>query len=136
MTEFEKLTLLGQKVEKSERKLEIFPSHSKPGELEVVLNCTEFTCRCPVTNQPDWAKIIIKYVPDNKIVESKSVKLYLETFREDGIFHEHLAQIILDDFVATLEPISCSVTVRFNIRGGIAIDATTIHKTPDRMVSP
>ena len=122
------LTLLGQKVKIPERKLETFPNHSKPGDLKVVLRCNEFTCRCPVTHQPDWAQIEISYVPNEKIVESKSVKLYLETFREEGIFHEHLAQVILNDFVNALDPITCSITVKFNIRGGISIDATASYE--------
>ena len=122
------LTLLGQQVAIAERKLETFPCRSEPGALEVVLDCTEFTCRCPVTHQPDWATIEIRYRPNDKIVESKSVKLYLETFRDEGIFHEHLAQIILDDFVAALDPLRCSVTVKFRVRGGIAIDATVSYE--------
>jgi len=103
--------------------LEVFPSHSKPGDLEVTLTCTEFTCRCPVTNQPDWADIIITYTAHERVLESKSLKLYLETFRERGIFHEHIAQIIYDDFYIALQPSSLKVTVEFNTRGGIAIDA-------------
>ena len=93
----------------------------------MVLHCREFTCRCPITGQPDWAEITISYRPAAKIVESKSVKLYLETFREEGIFHEHLATMIRDDFVAALDPQSLHVTVSFNQRGGIAIDATSSY---------
>lgn len=105
------------------RQLEVFPSRSAPGSLTVTMECTEFTCRCPVTNQPDWAHISIVYVPNKHVLESKSLKLYLETFREQGIFHEHLAQLILDDLVAALDPCECAVTVHFNVRGGIAISA-------------
>jgi len=121
------LTKLGHKAT-PDRRLEVFPNRSRPGALTVTLHCTEFTCRCPVTGQPDWAQIDIEYVPDQSIVESKSVKLYLETFREEGIFHEHLAQVILDDFVAALSPQSCTVTVRFNVRGGIAISAAASYR--------
>ncbi len=105
------------------RQLEVFPSHSAPGALSVSMECSEFTCRCPVTHQPDWARIHIVYVPDKHVLESKSLKLYLETYREEGIFHEHLAQLILDDLVAALHPLECAVTVHFNVRGGIAISA-------------
>lgn len=104
--------------------LETFPSHSLPGNLTVTLCCTEFTCRCPVTGQPDWADIIITYTANRKIVESKSVKLYMEQFREKGIFHEHLAKLICDDFQKILDPLKISVSVEFNIRGGISITAT------------
>ena len=122
------LTKLGSQQAAPERRLEVFPSRSRPGTLSVKMHCTEFTCRCPVTRQPDWAQITIEYVPDRSIVESKSLKLYLETFREEGIFHEHLAQVLLDDFVAAAQPLSCSVTVNFNVRGGIAITATAAYR--------
>ncbi len=121
------LTKLGHRAT-PDRRLETFPSRSAPGSLTVALHCTEFTCRCPVTGQPDWAQIDIEYVPDQAVVESKSLKLYLETFREEGIFHEHLAQVVLDDFVAAVRPLACSVTVRFNVRGGIAITATATYR--------
>lgn len=89
----------------------------------VKLTCTEFTCRCPITKQPDWARIVVTYKPDAYLVESKSFKLYLETFRETGIFHEKLAIAILDDLIDALDPLACGVTVHFNTRGGIAISA-------------
>ncbi len=108
---------------KPSRTLEAFPNHA-PGELEVTLHCTEFTCVCPLTGQPDFAEIEITYVPDKFVVESKSMKLYLETFRTEGIFHEHLAVDIGKDFLKFIKPKSVEVTVRFNVRGGIAIDAT------------
>ncbi len=92
--------------------------------MEVTLHCSEFTCVCPLTGQPDYATIDITYVPLRSIVESKSMKLYLETFRDIGIFHEHLAQDIGEDFVKFVKPRSVSVTVHFHVRGGIAIDAT------------
>lgn len=119
------LTKLGNSNSQTDRKLETFENTAQ--NLKIVLRCMEFTCRCPVTHQPDWATIDIAYLPGKHIVESKSVKLYLETFREVGIFHEHLAQQILDDFVSALSPVECSVIVHFNVRGGIAIDATATY---------
>jgi len=92
-------------------------------EISVALECTEFTCRCPVTNQPDWATIYVEYIPYKLLIESKSAKLYLETYREVGIFHEHLAIRILDDLIEALDPYKCSVKAVFNSRGGIAITA-------------
>jgi 7-cyano-7-deazaguanine reductase len=115
------LTKLG-KSSKSERKLEAFPNHA-PGEITVTLNCTEFTCLCPLTGQPDFAEIEITYIPDQFVVESKSMKLYLETFRNTGVFHEHLAVDIGKDFIKYIKPLSLDVIVKFNIRGGIAISA-------------
>jgi 7-cyano-7-deazaguanine reductase len=116
------LTKLGANATPS-RTLEVFPNHA-PGKIEVSLHCTEFTCLCPLTGQPDFADIEIVYTPDQHVVESKSLKLYLETFRNVGVFHEHLAVDIGEDFVKFLKPLSVSVTVKFHVRGGIAIDAT------------
>ncbi len=124
-----KLTKLGKKSSAS-RTLEVFPNHlprrqagATTEEMEVTLHCTEFTCRCPLTNQPDYAEIEITYVPDKYVVESKSMKLYLETYRDEGVFHEHLAVDIGKDFVKFVKPLKCEVKVMFNVRGGIAITA-------------
>lgn len=116
-----KLTKLGEKANPS-KSLEVFPNHA-PGQMEISLTCTEFTCFCPLTRQPDFANIEIHYVPDQNVVESKSMKLYLESFRNDGIFHEHLAVDIGKDFVKYVKPLSLDVIVNFNVRGGIAISA-------------
>ncbi|MEK7644367.1 MAG: preQ(1) synthase [Patescibacteria group bacterium] len=116
------LSKLGKSDSKPIRQLEVFPNHA-PGEIEVELFCTEFTCRCPLTNQPDYAEIRIIYVPNKFVVESKSLKLYLETFREVGVFHEHLAVDIGRDFMKFVKPKKCEVEVMFNSRGGIAIRA-------------
>ena len=115
------LKSLGKK-SKAARKLEVFPNHS-PGKIEVTLNCTEFTCLCPVTGQPDFAEIEIIYTPDKYVVESKSLKLYLETFRNVGVFHEHLAVDIGEDFMKFVKPFHVEVIAHFNTRGGIAISA-------------
>jgi 7-cyano-7-deazaguanine reductase len=87
------LTLLG-KTAKPVRKLETFPNHHRR-HYTVTLQTEEFTCVCPMTGQPDFAKIKIQYIPDKKIVESKSLKLYLWSFRNEGVFHEHVTNIIL-----------------------------------------
>lgn len=125
------ITKLGSQDAQVDGVLEWFPTEAGQIPLEVTLECTEFTCRCPVTKQPDWATIVIVYEPYSRIVESKSVKMYLETFRDKGIFHEHLASKILTDFVETLEPARCSVTVHFNTRGGIAISAKAEYDGPN-----
>ena len=122
------LTKLGKNAHAS-RTLEVFPNHA-PGEIEVALHCTEFTCICPLTGQPDYADIEIVYTPDRHVVESKSMKLYLESFRNTGVFHEHLAVDIGKDFVKFLKPFKVAVTVKFHIRGGIAIDATWRYSKP------
>jgi 7-cyano-7-deazaguanine reductase len=119
--DLEGLSLLGSgKIIKPVRKLETFPNHSKRG-YTVTLSTEEFTCVCPMTGQPDFAKINIQYIPDKKIVESKSLKLYLWSFRNEGVFHEHVTNIILDDLVAALKPRWCKVSAQFAVRGGIGI---------------
>lgn len=126
-SDLEKLSKLGKGSNlKAERSLEVFPNHAG-NNLEVELHCTEFTCRCPLTNQPDYAEILITYVPDKYVVESKSMKLYLETYRDVGVFHEHLAVDIGNDFVKFVKPKKCEVEVMFNTRGGIAISAKWKH---------
>jgi 7-cyano-7-deazaguanine reductase len=119
------LTKLGNPDAAADGVLEAFDVNDR--ELEIVLDCSEFTCRCPVTAQPDWATIEIRYRPGPRVVETKSLKLYLETFREVGVFHEHVAKRIRDDLVALLEPETLAVTMRFNRRGGIAVSATSSY---------
>ena len=114
------LTLLGQGA-KPTQKLETFPNHHPERDTVITLRTDEFTCVCPATGQPDLAKLTIQYIPDKKIVESKSLKFYLQTFRNKGAFHEHVTNVILDDFVAVLEPRWCKVTADFAVRGGISI---------------
>lgn len=120
------LTKLGRADVTADRELETFPIDDD--SQEVSIDCREFTCRCPVTGQPDWATIRIDYRPGDRGVETKSLKLYLETFREEGIFHEHLATRIRDDLVAALAPRFLKVTVDFNVRGGIALAASSTYQ--------
>jgi len=114
------LTILGKKAQPS-KKLEAFPNRNPGRYYKVILETEEFTCLCPITGQPDFAKIRIEYVPDSKIVESKSLKLYLWSYRNEGAFHEHVVNTILDDLVALLDPHYMKVSGVFNIRGGIGI---------------
>ena len=120
------LTLLGKKATAS-RHLETFPNHHRGRNYVVTLKTDEFTCLCPATGQPDFARLTIEYVPDKKIVESKSLKLYLCSFRNEGVFNEHVANVILDDLVAALTPRWCKVSADFAVRGGIAISVEAEH---------
>ena len=122
------LTLLGREAVQPQRKLETFPNRHPGREYTIRLETDEFTCVCPMTGQPDFAHLTIEYVPDRRIVESKSVKLYLWSFRNEGHFHEHVTNTILDDFVAALDPIRCRVVGTFNIRGGISIVVETEYQ--------
>lgn len=120
------LTILGKQAQPS-KKLEAFPNKNPGRYYKVTLETEEFTCLCPITGQPDFAKIRIEYVPDTKIVESKSLKLYLWSYRNEGAFHEHVVNTILDDLVAILDPHYIKVTGVFNIRGGIGITVECEH---------
>ncbi len=121
------LTLLGKKDAKPSKKLETFPNRHPGRDYLVRLETDEFTCVCPATGQPDFATIVVEYVPDQKILESKSFKLYIWSYRNEGVFHEHVTNKILDDLVAALEPRWCRVVGKFNIRGGIAITVEAEH---------
>lgn len=120
------LTQLGGQAAPS-KNMEAFPNRT-PGRFYLVtLETSEFTCLCPKTGQPDFATIKVAYVPDQKVVESKSFKLYLWSYRNEGAFHEHLVNQILDDLVKLLDPHWMQVTGVFNIRGGIGISVEAEH---------
>jgi 7-cyano-7-deazaguanine reductase len=121
------LTLLGQGATQPQRELETFPNQHPQRRYVVKLETDEFTAVCPMTGQPDFATIRVEYIPNQRIVESKSFKLYLWSFRNEGIFHEHVTNVILDDLVEALDPHWCKVTGEFSVRGGIAITVTAEH---------
>lgn len=114
------LTVLG-KPGVGEGKLETFPNHHAERDYLVTLRTGEFTCLCPATGQPDFATLEISYIPGDRILESKSLKLYLQSFRNTGAFHEHVTNTIMDDIVAVLKPRWCRVKAQFAVRGGIGI---------------
>ncbi len=120
------LTVLGGPAKPS-KNLEAFPNRSPERLYLVTLETSEFTCLCPKTGQPDFATIRVEYVPDQKVVESKSYKLYLWSYRNECVFHEHLANQILDDLVRVLDPHWMRVTGVFNVRGGIGITVEAEH---------
>jgi len=102
--------------------LESFPNKHPENDYMVKFNCPEFTSLCPITGQPDFATIYISYMPDGKLVESKSLKLYLFSFRNHGAFHEDCINIILKDLVALMDPKYIEVWGKFLPRGGLSID--------------
>ncbi len=101
--------------------LETFDNKHPENEYLVTFNCPEFTSLCPKTGQPDFAKIIINYIPRVKMVESKSLKLYLFSFRNHGDFHEDCVNIIMKDLVKLMDPKYLEVIGLFTPRGGISI---------------
>ncbi|MFH2006997.1 MAG: preQ(1) synthase [bacterium] len=102
-----------------DRKLETFDNPNPERDYEIRMECPEFTCLCPLTGQPDFATIRIRYVPDRRCVEFKSLKLYLWSYRDEGAFHEAVTNKILDDLVQALAPRRISVEGDFMVRGGI-----------------
>ena len=128
--EHSNLTELGKGGTQPSRTLETFPNRNPERDYLVELETSEFTCLCPKTGQPDFANILIRYAPDQKIVESKSLKLYLWTYRDEGVFHEHFANLLLNDLVEALDPKWCRVEVDINARGGIGIVVTAEHGHP------
>jgi len=101
--------------------LETFDNRHPDNDYWVQFNCPEFTSLCPITGQPDFAEIVISYIPDRKMVESKSLKLYLFSFRNHGAFHEDCVNIIMKDLIALMQPKYIEVTGYFTPRGGISI---------------
>jgi 7-cyano-7-deazaguanine reductase len=119
------LTLLGRSETKlpaapSEARLETFPNPARR-RYRIHFETDDFTCLCPVTGQPDFARIDIDYVPDHLCVESKSLKFYLAAYRNECAFNEAVTNRILDDFVKACAPRGAVVTAQFSARGGIAL---------------
>ena len=126
MTELkDQLSLLGRKTEYRQNYapevLEAFDNKHPGNDYWVRFNCPEFTSLCPITGQPDFAEIRICYIPDVKMVESKSLKLYLFSFRNHGAFHEDCVNIIMKDLIHLMNPKYIEVTGIFTPRGGISI---------------
>jgi 7-cyano-7-deazaguanine reductase len=104
--------------------LETFPNQFPEREYMIEIECPEFTSVCPKTGQPDFGTLSITYIPGQKCVELKSLKLYLQKFRNEGIFYEHITNRILDDLVAMVEPRWMQLVAAFTPRGGITTKVT------------
>jgi 7-cyano-7-deazaguanine reductase len=114
------------------RRLDAVPNPHPDRDYEVAMAIPEFTCLCPVTGQPDFATIRIRYVPDQQLVELRSLKLYMWSYRDQGAFHEDVTNRILDDLVDAVRPRWAEVTGDFNVRGGIKTEVRAIHgKRPE-----
>ena len=125
--ELEGITLLGNQGTKYDygynpEVLQVFDNKHPDNDYWVKFNCPEFTSLCPITGQPDFATIYISYIPNIKMVESKSLKLYLFSFRNHGDFHEDCMNIIMKDLIKLMEPKYIEVWGKFTPRGGISID--------------
>lgn len=134
--EVENITLLGKKNVKYNYDycpeiLETFVNKHPNRDYWVKFNCPEFTSLCPITGQPDFATIYISYIPDKIMVESKSLKLYLVSFRNHGDFHEDVVNIIMDDLIKLMQPRYIEIWGKFLPRGGISIDPYVNYGRPN-----
>ncbi len=109
-------------------KIEVWQNQYPDKEYMINLETDELTCICPKTGLPDFAKVVIQYIPNRVCVELKSFKMYLHSFRNVGIFHEHLTNRILDDFVRVCKPRYAKIEVEMNIRGGIKTTVSVEYK--------
>jgi 7-cyano-7-deazaguanine reductase len=108
--------------------LETFANQFPQRDYTIEIRCPEFTSICPKTGQPDFGVLTLTYTPEARCVELKSLKLYLQQFRNEGIFYEHVTNRILDDLVATLEPRCMTLVAAFTPRGGITTSVTVSHE--------
>jgi len=117
------------------RRIETFPN-PEPGRDYLIRHvCPEYTAVCPVTGQPDFGTIVVRYVPDRRCIELKSLKLYIWSFRDEGHFFEQATNQILDDLVRACRPRRMTVIGRFNVRGGITSTVIARHPSPRRAAS-
>jgi 7-cyano-7-deazaguanine reductase len=108
--------------------LETFENQFPKRDYTIEIVCPEFTSVCPKTGQPDFGTMTITYVPDQRCVELKSLKLYLQGYRNQGIFYENVTNRILDDLVAVLQPRRLQLVAAFSARGGITTNVTVCHE--------
>lgn len=115
--------------------LDTFPNPNPERDYTIEINTPEFTCVCPMTGQPDFADITLRYVPDERCVELKSLKQYFWSYRDEGAFHEAVTNKILNDIVEAIAPREAVVIGRFNVRGGLYTTITASHSMPGRNTS-
>lgn len=110
--------------------VDCFPNRHPDRDYEIKIVAPEFTAVCPRTGQPDFATLTLTYTPDRHCLELKSFKLYLQSYRNRGIFHEHATNAILDDLVKSCRPRRMTLTGAFNARGGISTTVTATYPAP------
>lgn len=108
--------------------LETFPNPAPQRDFHIHMEIPEFTCLCPKTGQPDFATLILDYIPEKNCVELKSLKLYMWSFRNEGCFHEDVTNRILDDLVKATKPRYMRLTAKFYVRGGIFTNVVAEHR--------
>ena len=115
---------------KPSKRLETFVNPHPRRDYRIHMEIPEFTCLCPKTGQPDFATLVLDYVPDRLCIELKSLKLYVWSFRNEGAFHEAVTNRILGDLVKAIGPRFMRLTARFNVRGGIFTTVVVEHRKP------
>lgn len=110
------------------RELELFPNPQPARDYTIRITIPEFTCLCPKTGQPDFATLLLEYIPDRQCVELKSLKMYVWSFRNEGAFHEAVTNEILDDLVKATAPRFMRLSAIFNVRGGIDTTVIAEHR--------
>ena len=113
---------------KPSRDLQTFPNPNPDRPYHVHIEVPEFTCLCPLTGQPDFATLVIDYLPNQKNVELKSLKMYMWSYREEGAFHEAVTNKILDDLVAAADPLYMKLTAKWYVRGGVYTTVVAEHR--------
>jgi len=122
--------------------LAVFPNPKPDRDFLISIRLPEFTCLCPVTGQPDFAEMVLAYIPGPRCVELKSLKLYIWAYRDEGAYHEAVTNRILDDIVAACSPRFARLTAAFNVRGGTYPTITAEHReagwspAPDSVLPP
>lgn len=114
---------------KPSKKLRTFPNPQPARDYGIHMEIPEFTCLCPLTGQPDFATLVLDYIPEKRCVELKSLKLYIWSYRDQGAFHEAVTNQIVDDLVAALHPRYLRLTAKWYVRGGIFTTVVVEHRT-------
>ncbi len=118
------------------KNLETFDNPSPGRDYQIHMEIPEFTCLCPKTGQPDFATLVLDYIPDRKCVELKSLKLYIWSYRNEGAFHEAVTNRILDDLAQATQPRFMRLTAKFYVRGGIFTNVVAEHRQPGWQAAP
>jgi len=113
------------------KQIDIFDNPNISRDYTIKITLPEFTCLCPKTGQPDFAKLFLEYIPGKKCVELKSLKMYIWSFRDEGSFHEAVTNQILDDLVNATNPKYMKLKAVFNVRGGVYTTVVCDYKSPD-----
>lgn len=130
MTVSSNTSSLGRQRNHPQKSLEVFDNPNPERDYHIRIDSPEFTCLCPKTGQPDFAEIKLDYIPDQRCVELKSLKLYYWSFRDEGHFHEKVSNMIADDLISLLDPRYLKLQAIFNVRGGVYTTIEVEHNKP------